>query len=456
MHQASIFCSILIAASATLHAADSPPLNPANQWAHWRGPLQTGASPNGTPPITWSESTNILWKLPLDGLGHSTPIIWGDKLFLTLAIPYGKQLPHAEGDGHQHADGAHDNLDPAQKQRFIILCINRLTGKPIWQKTLRDEQPHEGTHTTGSWASQSPVTDGQHLIVSFGSRGLYGLDLDGNLLWEKDLGNLYTRHGHGEGSSPALHANTVVVNWDHEQQSFVVALDKRTGKELWKVQRDENTSWSTPLIVKHDGAYQVIISATGRIRSYALDTGDLIWECGGLTRNVVASPVHSDGIVVLSNSYDAQVMIAITLAHAHGDISKNPDAIAWTLDRFTSYVPTPLIYGERIYFIRHLQAFLSCLNVKTGTPLFGPARLTGMNMIFASPIGANNHVYIADRSGLTTVIKHADTFTIVTQNQLDDSFTASPLVIGPTLYLRGAKNLYAIESPSSQGASHTP
>ena len=414
-------------------------------WANWRGPLQTGVAPDANPPVHWGEGTNILWKLPLEGLGHSTPVAWSNQLFLTMAVPYGPELPPTEADGHDHADGAHDNLDATQRQKFIALSVDRFTGKPLWKKTLNDQHPHEGTHNTGSWASQSAVTDGEALIVSFGSRGLFGLKLDGTVMWKKDLGKLYSRHAHGEGSSPALFNKTVVVNWDHERESFIAALDRDTGNQLWKVARDEPSSWSTPLIITHKTTTQVIVSATGRIRSYDLKTGNVLWECGGLTRNVVASPVYANGIVVLSNSYDARVMIAINLDKAKGDITNNKDAIAWTVDRHTSYVPTPLVYGNRVYMIRHLQAWLSCLDLDTGKPVFGPGRLPNQGLIFASPVGAANRIYITDRSGITSVLQHKDEPTLLAVNQLDDAFSASPVIIGDTLYLRGQKSLYAIK-----------
>ena len=436
------FAVTLLLATLTAHADES---DASGGWANWRGPLQTGVAPNANPPIHWAEGTNILWKLPLEGLGHSTPVVWSNQIFLTMAVPYGPKLPHTEADGHDHADGAHDNMDATQRQKFIALSVDRFTGKPIWKETLNDEHPHEGTHNTGSWASQSPVTDGETLIVSFGSRGLFGLKLDGTVIWKKDLGKLYSRHAHGEGSSPALHDKTVIVNWDHEKESFIAAFDRDTGNPLWKIAREEPSSWSTPLIIQHKDTTQVIVSATGRIRSYDLKTGVLIWECGGLTRNVVASPVYSDGIVVLSNSYDARVMIAIKLDHAKGDITDNPDAIAWKVDRHTSYVPTPLIYGNRVYFIRHLQAWISCLDLHTGKPVFGPGRLPNQGLIFASPVGAGNRVYITDRSGLTSVLEHKDQPELLAINRLNDAFSASPVIIGDTIYLRGQKSLYAIK-----------
>ena len=276
-------------------------------WPQWRGPLGTGVAPYANPPVEWSESEsdhrNIRWKTELPGLGHSTPIVWGDRIFITTAIPYGDRLDPI----YNNVPGAHDNLPITQRQRFVILAVRRSDGKIVWQQVAREELPHEGGHFSGSQASSSPVTDGEHLLASFGSHGLYSYSLDGDLQWTMDFGKMQTIHAHGEGSSPVLYGETIVVNWDHEGQSFLVALDKRTGQKRWKVSREEVTSWSTPVVVEEDGRAQVIVSGTNRIRGYDLGSGHVIWECGGLSRNIVASPVSADGMVYAGSSYDTSL-----------------------------------------------------------------------------------------------------------------------------------------------------
>ena len=408
-------------------------------WPQWRGPLGTGAAPEANPPVEWSESKNVRWKFALPGVGHSTPIIWGDHVFITAAVPYDE----AVAPQPSHAPGGHDYVAPEQRHKFVILALSRRSGEVAWQRTLRKEFPHEGMHTTGSLASNSPVTDGEHLFVFFGSRGLYCLDMEGALQWEKDLGDMQTLHAHGEGASPALYGSTLVVNWDHEGASFVIAFDKRSGEERWRIARDEASSWSTPLVVVQDGKPQVIISATNRMRSYDLATGSLIWECGGLSRNVVASPVAADGMVYAASSYNFQAMLAIRLAGAKGDIT-GTEHVVWTLDEMTPYVPSPLLYGETLYFIRHNQGVLSILEGKTGKIRAGPIRLPGIRNVFASPLGAGGRVYITDRSGTTLVLEHDGTPEVLAQNQLDDSFSASPAAAGGELYLRGERYLYCI------------
>ena len=223
-------------------------------------------------------------------------------------------------------------ITPKNVHEFAVLALNRRDGSVLWQRTLRRELPHEGTHNDGSWASSSPVTDGKYVYVSFGSRGLYCLDMEGDIQWEKDLGRMSTRMGFGEGSSPTLLDDRLIVNWDHEGDSFIVALSKKTGEELWRVPRDEHTSWATPLVVEHGGHSQVITSATNRIRSYDAKTGEVIWEAGGLTPNVIPSPVAADGVVYVMSGYRGNALLAIPLAGARGDITDS-DAIAWSLDR---------------------------------------------------------------------------------------------------------------------------
>ncbi len=438
--RAAVLTGAICAVAWAAGAQESGPADEAlDYWPHWRGPLGTGVAPRGNPPVEWSEDKNVRWKIAIPGKGHSTPIIWGDRIFITTAIPYGD----ASATRVVRAPGAHNNVPPLRRYEYVVLAVSRRDGTVLWQRTVHKARPHESTHESGSWASNSPVTDGERLFASFGSRGLYCLDMDGKLVWQTDAGDMQTLHGHGEGSSPALHGDTLVVNWDHEGDSFVIAFDKRTGKQRWKAARDEGTSWSTPLVVEHAGKSQVIIAATHRVRAYDLANGDVIWECGGLSGNVVASPVAGDGFVYVTNSYQTREMLAIRLAGAKGDITKSK-AVVWTRHRDTPYVPSPLLYGDKLYFLRHYQGYLTCVNAKTGESLFGLQRLSGIGNVYASLVGAADRVYIVDRNGTTVVIKRGAKFELLARNRLDDSFSASPAVVGQELYLRGERNLYCI------------
>ncbi|MEE8584879.1 MAG: PQQ-binding-like beta-propeller repeat protein [Acidobacteriota bacterium] len=432
---------LVIALGATLCCLPAQPASgqDGQYWPQWRGPLGTGVAPDADPPVEWSESKNIRWKLALPGKGHSTPIIWGDRVFITAAVPYGSPLEPR----YDRAPGAHDSQPITHHHEFVALAVSRRDGKILWQRTLHKELPHEGGHYTGSLASNSPVTDGQHLFAFFGSRGLYCLDLDGRLVWERDLGEMQTLHAHGEGSSPALYKDTLVVNWDHEGQSFVVAFDKRTGKQRWKAARDEVTSWAAPIVVEHEGKPQVIVSGTNRLRGYDLATGRVIWECAGLSRNVVASPVAAQGMVYAASSYDKRALLAIRLKGAQGDIT-GTSQVVWTRNQRTPYVPSPLLYEGWLYFLRHYQGILSRLNAKTGEEPTGPFRLAGIRNVYASPVGAAGRVYITGLDGTTLVLSHGDVPEVLALNRLNDSFSASAAVVERELYLRGQQYLYCI------------
>jgi outer membrane protein assembly factor BamB len=406
-------------------------------WPQWRGPLGTGVSPAATPPVEWSESKNIRWKTRLPGKGHSSPVVWGDRIFLTTAIPFGEPIrPRVV------RPGAHDNLATTFQHEFAVLAVSRQSGKILWQKTVHKAAPIEAGHVTGSLASASPVTDGEHVYAFFGSYGLYCLDVSGELVWKKDLGEMHSKHGHGEGSSPALHGDTLVVNWDNEEQSFVVALDKRTGQQRWRIGRPEDTSWATPLIVEHAGKAQAIVPGTNRMRGYDLATGDMIWECGGLSSNIVASPVAAGGVVYAGSSYDTRAMLAIRLDGAKGDIT-GTSQVLWLRRRGTPYVPSPLLYGDTLYNLVHYQGILVRIDVKTGDESGDPVRMPAIRDVYSSPVGAAGRIYITSREGVTQVLSHPDLKPLAV-NRLDDSFSASAALAGKELLLRGERALYCI------------
>lgn len=409
-------------------------------WPQWRGPLANGVAPHANPPIEWNEAKNIRWKIPLPGKAHSSPIVFGDRVFLLVAVPVGPpQKPVFDS-----APGVHDSVPVTHRHEFVVLAASRRDGHILWKKVVREEFPHEGGHVTGSLTSNSPTTDGERLYAFFGSRGLYCFTLEGELRWQRDLGRMHTLHAHGEGSSPVLHGDTLIVSWDHEEGSLLYAFDKRTGEPRWKVTRDEKTAWATPLVVEHDGKPQVVVSATKRVRGYDLATGELLWECAGLTDNVVASPVSGFGMVFTGSSYDRQAMLAIRLDGAKGDITVT-DRVAWKLNRLTPYVPSPLLFENTLYFIRHNQNVLSRLEPLTGKPRGEPLRLGGIrDFIFASPVGAAGRIYITGRDGTTVVLRHDRTNDTVAVNRLDDVFSASAALVDKELYLRGERFLYCI------------
>lgn len=410
-----------------------------NNWPEWRGPLRTGEGPDADPPVEWNEEKNIRWKVKLPGLGHSSPIVWNDSIFVTTAVPYGPQLDPVP----VIAPGAHDNVDVTRKHRFVVICINRKNGAIRWQKVVHDTLPHEGGHDTGSIASASPVTDGTHVYAGFGSHGLYALDFEGNVVWRRDLGKMQTKHAHGEGASPAIYNGVVVVNQDHEKQSFIEAVDAATGTTRWKKNRDEVTSWASPLIIERNGIAQVVVAGTDRIRSYGLETGDIIWKCGGLSANVVATPVEADGILIAASSYDTRAMLAIDIDRAKGDIT-GTEHVLWSTTQRTPYVPSMLLIEDQVYFLRHYQNILSRRTIRTGAETAGPFRLSGIQNIYSSPVAASGRIYITDLDGRTLVFRHGRQPEFLALNQLDDSFAATPALVDKELILRGRTYLYSI------------
>ncbi|MCA9211513.1 MAG: PQQ-binding-like beta-propeller repeat protein, partial [Planctomycetales bacterium] len=416
-------------------------------WHQWRGPLGTGEAPDADPPSVWKfaagESQNITWKVKIPGKGHSTPIVSGDLIFVATAVPVGEEF----APRYSSAPGAHDNAPVTQAHEFVVVAVDRSTGTIRWKKTVNSTIPHEGAHISASLASGSPISDGERVYAFFGSHGLYCLNFDGDVLWSKSFGPMSSKHGHGEGSSPAIHGKSIVVNWDHEKQSFITSLDSKTGEENWRQNRDEVTSWSSPLIYEHAGVHQVIVPGTRRIRSYDLRNGRLIWECGGLSANVVATPVAADGMVYVASSYDTRKMMGIRLEGARGDIT-DTDQVVWSRRQRTPYVPSPLLYKGTLYFLRHYQGIMSRVEAKSGEERFAPFRLGPIRNVYSSPIAAQDRIYVSDLDGITVVFSHGEIPRLIAVNTVGEPICASLVAVGKELYIRGETHLFRIETSS--------
>ena len=435
----------LLASAATAQGPDQADKPQAlRQWQHWRGPLATGAAPHGDPPITWNEQTNVKWKVAVPGRGSSTPVIWGDDLFVATAVDTGRAAKPAD------LPKLPPNLDnkttaPTTYHQFLLICYDRQTGKVRWQQTACERVPHEGHHPSHSYAAGSPTTDGKHVWVSFGSGGVYCYDLKGKLQWQRDLGPLYTRLGWGEASTPVLHGDNLVLNWDQEVGSRLIVLDANSGKLRWQVDREEPTTWNTPLVVAHKGLTQVIVNGTNKVRSYDLATGKVLWQCGGQTLNAIPSPLAADGVAYVMSGYKGAAAIAVPL-DARGDLTDS-DKLLWKYKKGTPYVPSPLLVDGKLYFTQELNNLFTCLDAKTGKPYFEQIRLPGVNSFYASPVAAGGRIYLVDRDGVTLVLKQSTKVEVLATNELDDTIDASPAVVGRQLFLRGHKYLYCIEAP---------
>jgi outer membrane protein assembly factor BamB len=409
-------------------------------WPHWRGPLANGIAPDADPPISWDAETNVKWKVALPGEGHATPIIWGDRIYLLSAVRTERAAPPPET-----VDPDAKTTPPGVYFQYVVLCLDRETGETIWSDVAIEAPPVSGRHDTNSYASGSPTTDGRRLYASFGSHGIFCYDMDGNRLWERDLGDMRTRFGWGEASTPVIHGDSLVVNWDHEDQSFIAVLDAATGDTKWQLDRDEVTTWATPLVVDHDGQSQVIVCGTNRIRSYDLSNGEVLWACGGLTVNAIPSPLMAtpdDDVVICMSGYRGAAAFAIPLA-SRGDITDST-SIRWRLSEGTPYVPSPILVDGRLYFTQGNTNVITCVDAETGAILFGPERLEGIENMYASPVAAAGRIYFTGREGTTTVIAAGDTLEVLSVNELGETIDASPAVVGNEIYLRTATQLFCI------------
>jgi outer membrane protein assembly factor BamB len=397
----------------------------------------------GDAPTRWSDTENVAWKIEIPGLGHSSPVIWEHRLFLTTAVPTqrGPAQTPPSGGGRGFGQGA---ATEQPEHRLVVMCIDRRTGKVLWERTAKTVKPHEGYHQRyGSFASNSPVTDGKRIYTFFGSNGAYAYDLDGKLVWEWDPGfKMRMRNAFGEGTAAVLEDDTLIFNFDNEGDDFLFAVDKNTGKTKWKTPRADISNWAAPLVVEHAGAKQVIVPAPTKVRSYDLRDGSQIWEAAGLGANTIPAPVHAKGIVYVMSGFRNPNLLAIRLG-SKGDLT-GTDAILWTTNRGTSYTPSPVLHEGKLYFLTD-SAMLSCLDAATGKPFYERVRLPKPYNFKSSPVGANGKLYMASEDGDVIVVKMGEAFEVIATNTLaDQSFIATPAIASGDMYLRSTAHLFCI------------
>ncbi len=441
---------IAIEAGEILQASpllDSPvkpnPSNPAGgaHWTQWRGPNSNGtAASDAHPPVEWDTKKNIKWIAELPGEGSSTPIVWGNQMFVLSA-----EATNRKTDKPIEVDPADKTAAPDVYFRFLVTCLDRHTGKTLWQQLASEQVPHEGRHQTHTYAAGSPTTDGELLYASFGSRGIFAYTLDGQLKWQVDLGDMQTRFGWGEAVTPALAGDRLIVNWDQEKGSFITALDKKTGKELWRVERPEEvTSWNTPLIVSNGSKTLAVVNGTHRVKAYDIENGSEVWACGGQTVNAIPSPVPFEDTVIVLSGYRASAGFAIPI-DSRGDLTET-SGYRWKIDQGTPYVPSPAISGNRLFFTQTTSDVMSVIDARTGSPLSERKRLSGVKSLYSSPLVAGGHIYFAGREGTTVVIKDDESLETVAVNSLNEPLDASPIAIGDYLYLRTWSKVFAISN----------
>jgi outer membrane protein assembly factor BamB len=457
MHQRNLALALLVlllGASLPIARADEP----AGTWPSFRGPLHTGVAPDADPPLVWSEEKNVRFKVKLEGKGHASPVVWGNRIYVLSAEktervpqsrirPSGSEILLASQEQRQQQQQRRERpprVTPTHVYRFLVSAYDFTTGELVWKTVVREEVPHESLHSTASQASASPVTDGKHVWAFFGSRGLHCVDKDGRIVWQADLGRQSTRNEFGEGSSPVVHGKLVLVNWDHEGDSFIVAFDKKTGKERWRVARDEPTSWSTPLVVEDGDREIVVVSAANRVRGYDLDSGKEVWSVGGLGLNVIPTPVADGETVWVMSGWREAHGMAIRYTGARGDLGGS-ERVVWETDRGLSYVPSAVLVDGRIYFFQRFTGILSCYELSSGKACYDQQRIEGFENVYASPVAAGDRIYSVSRDGAAIVFRAGDKFEVLARNELDDVFNATPAIVGDAIVLRGDSYLYRIE-----------
>jgi outer membrane protein assembly factor BamB len=392
----------------------------AENWGHWRGDDGNSVSKDATPPTHWGPTKNVKWKVAIPGSGSGSPIIWGDRVFVVSAVP--------------NADSAYE---------FVIICLDRETGRQKWKQVATVAKPHEGTHSTNGFASASPCTDGEHVYAHFGSRGLFCYSIDGKLVWSRtDFPRMTMRGTFGEGSSPTLAGDLLIVPCDHEGDSSLYALNKFTGKTVWQSQRDEPSCWATPFVLKVGDKTQVIMNGQNYARAYDLASGKELWKCGGQTQRPVACAVGADEMVFVGSGFRGSFLGAFRTTGS-GDIESG-ESVVWTVSRDTPDIASPLLSDGRLYFHKGKTGLLTCLDAATGKPHYTTSRIPGIRSTYASPIAAGGRVYVTGRAGTTVVLKDSPKLEILATNTVGEPVDATPAPVGDELFIRGQNHLFCI------------
>ena len=435
----------------------------AGDWPGWRGPDGNGLSPEKKLPAEWGPDKNIAWKVALPGSGWSQAIVWDNKIFVTAAVTENQTKPKA-GDFNPMAtaDGPASNgfgffrgfgppsPPPDKIYLWKVICLDSVTGNIVWEQTANKGKPRTTVNRNNTYASETPVTDGECVIAYFGNTGLYCYDISGNLLWSKDLGAYPMQMGWGTGSSPVLYGDRVFIQCDNDKESFLVALDKKTGDQLWRLDRNEKSNWSTPYIWKNKQRTELITAGGSKLRSHNPENGEILWEMSGAGRNSL-TPV-GDQELLYADSVDRMMgrsgpIVAIR-AGASGDISLKAGEtsnafVAWSSQVRTCRVASPLLYEGCLYMLDQQRGQVRCYDAKTGKEYYSD-RLEGAKGFTSSPWANDGKVFCLDETGLTVVLKAGPKLQVVATNKLDDTFWSSIAVVGENLLLRGVDHLYCI------------
>lgn len=412
-------------------------------WPRFRGPAGNGQIGDLDHPVQWSMEQNMAWSQPIPGGGWASPIVVGERVFVTAAVDSNNTKPLGFSGGVRNMRGK----KPTQPLDFKLICLSLKDGSVQWETTLARKQPRYAIHPSNTYATESPTTDGKYVFCYFATIGeVTAVDLDGKVAWSVNVGAFPSGNGFGTGSSLALKDNKVFLQCDNDRDSFVVALDAATGKEIWKQKRSSGTSWSTPFIWEHGKRTDLVICGSGTVTGYHPNTGKTQWRLTDVSSAFTASPASDAKHIFLGNSGPRSQGPLLALGpEIQGEASLNvdelPKGVAWAQMRSGPGMASPVVSGEHLYVCS--RGFLSCYLAKTGERIY-KSRLPGAKSITASSWANDKHVFLLDESGKTFVIKSGAEFKVVGENQLDDLFWSTPAVTQGSLLLRGSNKLYCI------------
>ena len=430
-----------------------------DEWPRFRGSNGGVAADHPSLPDQWGPAQNIVWKIDVPGRSWSSPVIWGDHVFVTTAIntletesllPVASYVSRSNGGTMTFMDVS----KPSAPHRWVLYDVDLKTGRIRWERVAHTGVPAKSRHLKNSYAAETPVTDGERVYVYFGDVGLFAYDMDGKLLWSRPMDALEMQTGFGHAASPVVDDSCVYIVNDNEEQSFIAAYDKRTGVQVWRADRREASSWTTPLVWKNDLRTEIITAATGGIRSYDVN-GRLLWQFTGMSTFAVPSPLASGGLLYVMSGYTASPLrpaYAIR-AGATGDISLKPDQtsneyIVWADRTLGTFHPSPLVY-RGCYYILHDRGFLTCNDPGTGKPIYPRQRISNDTATFtASPWAYNGKVFALSEDGDTFVFQSGPEFKVLGKNSLNEMALATPAVAGGSLVIRTASKLYRISTSS--------
>ena len=440
----AVLLATALLASPAGHAAD---VGAEDRWPGWRGDGQ-GVARHARLPLEWTASRNVAWKTEIPGRGHSSPIVWGNRLFLTTAIegdvvPGAKAIEHvAEGQQFVHPEA----IGADRRHTFKLLSLDVKDGRVLWERTAWEGTPVDSRHKKASFASPTAATDGERVYAYFGSEGLYAYDFEGTLVWKFDPGVVGTM-GVGVGTSPLLYRDLVILLCDEDngEKSYLVALDRRTGKEKWRVPRKIEVSWATPVVVPAAGRDELVTAGNQLVQAYDPETGRELWRMKGLESNAVTTPLVGDGVVIVSSGYPSKITIAVKPGGS-GDVTDSSQVL-WRYNKGSAYVPSPILYDGHVYLMTD-RGLLTCLDARTGEVRYEGARPPVPASFMASPVAVNGHLLLTSQDGDTFVVRAGPRFELVGTNPLGEPISASAAVAGGRLFIRGERHLFAIGTPA--------